>query len=240
MRSSDPRSRIDRCSARSAELRNELLHTNGHYDETPIRVLGIGGSMRQVSKSRVLLTHALRLAQESGATTTLADVRALDLPLYDDDRAPADYPASLVGLLAAARAADAYVLCSPTYHGTVSGAVKNALDSLNILYNDGPRYFGGKPVALLALGRGGANVLTGLQHATHALNGIVIPTAVVAEASSVGAGTVDDERLLARMRVMVDELLDLAERLRRPAPVLGERFHHEHTLKGMARCPSFS
>lgn len=195
--------------------------------------------MRRTSKSRVFLAHMLRLAQETGAVTTLADVRTLDLPLYDDDRNPADYPESLAGLLAAVRAADAFVLCSPTYHGTVSGAVKNVLDSLNVLYHDEPRYFGGKPVALMALGNGGgANVLTSLQHATHALNGIVIPTTVIAEASAVHAATVDDERLLARMRVMADELLDLAARLRRPAPPLVERVYREHNVKGTATCPT--
>lgn len=191
--------------------------------------------MRRESKSRALLAHALRLAEEAGAVTTLADVRALDLPLYDDDRDLEDYPPSLADLLAAARAADAYVFCSPTYHGTVSGAVKNALDALNALYDDEPRYFGGKPVALMALGGGGSNVLTSLQHATLALNGIVIPTAVIADAGAFRAGAVDDERLLGRMRGMVEELLHLAARLRHSEPVLVERFRREPGPNGPAR-----
>lgn len=192
------------------------MNVNGKHDGKPLRVLGIGGSMRRASKSRVLLSHALQLAQNAGAETRLADVRALDLPLYNDDRGPDVYQPPLSELLSAVRAADAYILCSPTYHGTVSGAVKNALDSLNVLYDDKPRYFGGKPVALMALGNGGgANVLTSLQHAVHGLNGVAIPTTVIADASAIASDAIVDERLLARMRGMSDELLELAARLRR-------------------------
>ena len=75
-------------------------------DDLPIRVLGIGGSTRRDSKSLALLQSALHLAADAGAGVTLADVRALDLPIYDHDRPLHDYPSSLHELLAAARAAD--------------------------------------------------------------------------------------------------------------------------------------
>ena len=50
--------------------------------ESPIRVLGIGGSTRRHSKSLLLLATALRMAEEAGALATLAVVRALDPPIY--------------------------------------------------------------------------------------------------------------------------------------------------------------
>jgi FMN reductase len=200
------------------------MRIHGGLGEEPPRVLGIGGSMRQGSRSLALLANALRLAEEAGAITTLADVRALSLPLYDDDLPLSAYPASLAELLEATRRADAFVLCSPAYHGTVSGAVKNALDSLNFLYHDVPPYFAGKPVALMALGSGGgANVLTSLEHATRALNGITIPTTVIASGRDIVAGEVIDETVQRRLRWMVNELLDLAARLRRPAANLATR-----------------
>jgi FMN reductase len=197
------------------------MNEDGRFDERPLRVLGIGGSTRRGSRSLTLLQGALRAAEEAGATATLADVRALGLPIYDEDLAVDDYPASLADLLADTRAADAYILCSPTYHGTVSGAVKNALDALNYLENDDPPYFGGKPVALMALGGGsGANVVTALQHTARGLNGIVIPTVVVAGGNTIDDGEVRDERLRQRLRGMVDELLDVAVRLRQPEKAL--------------------
>src|SRR5918993_260337 len=67
--------------------------------DLPIRVLGIGGSTRRDSKSLVLLQSALHLAADAGAEVTLADVRALDLPIYDHDRPLRDYPSCLRELL---------------------------------------------------------------------------------------------------------------------------------------------
>ncbi len=196
----------------------------GNQGDTPIQVLGIGGSTRQGSKSLILLKSALREVEEAGAEVTLADVRTLDLPIYDDDRPVEDYPPSLHQLLGSARAADAFVFCSPTYHGTVSGAVKNALDTLNFLFADTPRYLSGKPVALLALGGGGAaNVLNSLHHAARALNGLTIPTTVIASGSAIREGEVSDEAVRRRLHAMAHELLDLAVRLR-PAAELVERY----------------
>jgi FMN reductase len=187
----------------------------GNPDDLPIRVLGIGGSTRRYSKSRILLAGALRMAEEAGAVVTLADVRALDLPVYDPERPLDAYPPSLTDLLSATRTADAYILCSPTYHGTVSGAVKNALDALNLLGNDDPRYFAGKPVALMALGGGGApNVLNSLHHATRALNGLTIRTTAIAHSSAIHDGEISDEAVRQRLNQIVHELLNLAGRLR--------------------------
>jgi FMN reductase len=197
---------------------------NGPMRASPLRLLGIGGSTRRASKSLVLVQSALHLAADAGAEVSLADVRALDLPIYDHDRPLQDYPSSLHELLSAARTADAYILCSPTYHGTVSGAVKNALDALNFLEDEYPPYFGGKPVALMALGGGGAaNVLNSLQHATRALNGLTIPTTVIAHGSAIREGEVIDDAVRRRLIRTVHELLDLAVRLR-PVGALVERY----------------
>jgi FMN reductase len=200
------------------------MPVNGPLRDPPLRVLGIGGSTRRVSKSRVLLKSALHLAENAGAEVTQADVRTLDLPIYDHDRPLHDYPSSLHELLAAARAADAYILCSPTYHGTVSGAVKNTLDALSFLEVDDPPYFAGKPVALMALGGGGAaNVLNSLLHATRALNGLTVPTTVIASSRAIRDGEIIDEAVRPRLLRMVHELLDLTVRLR-PAADLVERY----------------
>jgi NAD(P)H-dependent FMN reductase len=68
--------------------------------------------------------------------------------------------------------ADAYILCSPTYHGTITGAMKNALDVLDYLAMGTPvdpaQTFKGKPVALMACGGGGQNVINALYHTTRA------------------------------------------------------------------------
>lgn len=97
--------------------------------------------------------------------------------------------------------------------------MKNVLDALNFLGNDDPPYLGGKPVALMALGGGAANVLTALHHAARALNGLTTATAVAVPARGVdaAAGEVTDEAARRRLDRMVEELIDVAARLRRPA-----------------------
>lgn len=185
--------------------------------EAPVRILGIGGSMRAESKTLVLLHQALRRAEAAGAGVFLGDVRKLAIPVFDDDLPLTAYPGSLATLLDAAREADAIILASPTYHGTISGAVKNVLDALNFLEGDDPPYFAGKPVGLMALGgSGAANVLTSLQHTARGLNGVVIPTVVMAGGSAIQDGCVQDEAVRRRVQLMVDELLDFAVRLRKP------------------------
>ena len=188
----------------------------------PIRILGIGGSTRQHSTSLALLKAALDLAEQAGAQTILADVRALGLPVYNPDHPLGDYPATLTWLLDEVRAADAYQLCSPTYHGTVTGGVKNALDALNFLWDATPPYFGGKVVGLLALGGAGAtNVLNSLHHATRALNGLTAPTtAIVASAAlDPATGALRDPATERRLRQVASEIIALATRLREPVRV---------------------
>jgi FMN reductase len=183
----------------------------------PLRLLGIGGRTRARSLSRFALAAALRQAREAGARTVLADVRALALPVYNADRPLEAYPPTLAWLLAEVRAADAYLLCSPTYHGTVAGGVKNALDALEFLAADAPPYFGGKVVGLMACGGGGANVITSLTHATRALNGLAAPTVAMVPGAAVDPDTGDirDAAVGERLAAMVGDVIDLARRLRR-------------------------
>ena len=183
----------------------------------PLRVLGIGGSMRLGSKSLGALESALALAREAGAETTLASVRDLALPVYDPSIGLDGQPESLRRLVDQVRAADAYVLASPTYHGTVSGAVKNVLDALNVLGRDMPRYLAGKPVGLVALGGPSAmNTLNALGHATRGMNGLTTTTVVTVPASAVDedTGTVTDDAVQGRLALMIEELMLLGTALR--------------------------
>lgn len=176
-------------------------------------VLGIGGSTRQQSKSLAALQAALRVAAEQGAETRLVAMRDLALPLWNSDVQYDAHPREVGVLLDAVRAADALIVCSPTYHGTVSGAVKNALDLLDFLGNDSPRYLGGKPVGLLGYGGASAmNTINALYHALRALSGFVVPTVAVLAATQfdVETATITDPAMHRRVSTMVAEMLDLA------------------------------
>ncbi|HEX8492385.1 MAG TPA: NAD(P)H-dependent oxidoreductase [Pyrinomonadaceae bacterium] len=92
-----------------------------------IKILGVSGSMREGSHSARAIGLLLEAARERGAETRLLDLRAVDLPMYR----PRGAALVTEGVLAAAEAvnwADAFLLASPDYHGSMSGAMKNFLD----------------------------------------------------------------------------------------------------------------
>ena len=90
-----------------------------------LKLLGVNGSLRSNSTSLRALTILLDVAREYGAETRLLDLRQADLPMYNPDAEP-DERVSRV--LAEVNWAEAFVLSSPDYHGTMSGAMKNFLD----------------------------------------------------------------------------------------------------------------
>jgi len=92
-----------------------------------IRLLGVCGSVRANSYSSRLTDIVLAAAREHGAETRLIELNALDLPTYNPDNESMDH----AGLRAATEAvnwADAFLLASPDYHGSMSGVMKNFLD----------------------------------------------------------------------------------------------------------------
>jgi len=199
----------------------DLVFTKGNGHMTvasePIRILGIGGSTRHGSMSLVALTATLRLAEEQGAQTSLAAVRDLDLPLYNGERQLDEYPATLHWLLDEVRAADGFVICSPTYHGTISGAVKNVLDALEFLASDQPRYLGGKAVALLGYGGASAmNTINALYHTVRTLSAQVVPTVVILSHDQLDSeqGEVTEAGTRQRTAMMMREVIDLARLIR--------------------------
>lgn len=92
-----------------------------------LKVLGVSGSMREGSHSARAVHFVLEAARERGAETRVIDLRELDLPMYR----PRGGVIETEGVRLANEAvvwADAFLLASPDYHGSMSGAMKNFLD----------------------------------------------------------------------------------------------------------------
>src|SRR3954468_9717724 len=91
-----------------------------------MKVLGISGSLRRNSHNRGLLLEAAR-AFPSGVEFELYDgLRALPHYDQDDDVEPA-HP-EVQALRDAIAGADAVLIATPEYNGSVPGALKNAID----------------------------------------------------------------------------------------------------------------
>jgi chromate reductase len=110
---------------------------------TPIRILGLAGSLRRASYNRA----ALRAAQSLGpADATLETIELDGIPGFnqDDEKTP---PPRVVELKARVRAADAVLIVTPEYNYSVPGVLKNAIDWASRPYGDSA--WTGKPVAVM-------------------------------------------------------------------------------------------
>lgn len=103
--------------------RNFPLHLNGSVPMT--KILGISGSLHEASHTHKILELALESATRAGAQTRLLDLRRTPLPLFNPDEKdiPAYHPIREQVLWA-----DAFILATPDYHGSMSGTLKNFLD----------------------------------------------------------------------------------------------------------------
>lgn len=188
----------------------------GNQNE-PVRILGIGGTTSAKSWSLVPLQEALRKAGDLGCETTLATVYDLNLPLLHTEWRLEDYPPTLSWLLDEVRRSDGIIICSPTYHGTISGAIKNVLDLLIFLGKDNPPYLAGKPVGLMAYGGMTAmGVLHALTNCVRGLKGISVPTHIAVPEDTVDRENVriSSKKIEDRLDLMVAELVSFADHLR--------------------------
>src|SRR3954453_11294550 len=97
------------------------------------KVLFIAGTIHRPSATQSLLRAIADCLQARGAETFEWDLVTHPLPIADPeyDGIPLHHPDENVRELAcAAMAANAFVLGSPVYHGSFTGVLKNALDSL--------------------------------------------------------------------------------------------------------------
>lgn len=114
-----------------------------------IRVLAIGGSLRQGSYNHLLLLQAQRQAPE-GMTIEIADLS--DVPLYNGDVQAQGFPAGVQRIADQVAQADAILIATPEYNYSFPGVLKNAIDWLSRVPS---APFQGKPVALASASMGG-------------------------------------------------------------------------------------
>ena len=96
-----------------------------------IKVLGVGSSIRRNSYGNKALKFVLDMTKRYDAESRLLNLRDTRLPSFDPDGSTEEY-GSLSGELRKITDyviwADAFVLVSPDYHGSMSGVMKNFLD----------------------------------------------------------------------------------------------------------------
>jgi FMN reductase len=180
-----------------------------------LTIVGLGGSTARVSSSRAALLTALEGAADAGAETLLFDIHELGLPLYNpDENEPTEAAARLIE---GCYAADGLLWSSPLYQGTISGALKNALDWLDLLGNREPPYLHDKVIGLISTAGGtqGLQAINTMEFSVRALRGWAVPYVVpVARAPRLfdPAGHLQDAAVEAQLKTLGGEVVRVAQR----------------------------
>jgi len=111
-----------------------------------ITVMALVGSLRAASINRQIAELATEVASD-GVGVTIFDGLG-ELPFYNEDiDNEADVPAAVTALRAAAADADAVLVLTPEYNGSIPAVIKNAIDWLSRPFGDGA--LKGKPLAVI-------------------------------------------------------------------------------------------
>jgi NAD(P)H-dependent FMN reductase len=84
--------------------------------------------MRERSFGTMILKMVLDTAQKYEIKTRLLELRKVMMPLFNPDSSSMQSDMNLQNVTEDVNWADAFILVSPDYHGSVSGSMKNFLD----------------------------------------------------------------------------------------------------------------
>ena len=92
----------------------------------PVKVMAVVGSLHEKSVTKVVINHVAEGLLEMGCEVDLLDLAEENLPLVNTDTTfSADYYGPLAQRV---KEADVFILGTPDYHGSMSGALKNFTD----------------------------------------------------------------------------------------------------------------
>lgn len=177
-------------------------------------IVGLGGALHHGSGNEIALRVALKAAQAAGAETDIIAGPDLDLPFYTLAAPERTEKASrLVSLL---RRADGILIATPSYHGGMSGVIKNALDYTEDMRDDDRPYFDGRAVGCIVCAGGWQGVgtaLAGMRSMVHALRGWPTPFAAginVADRPFDGDGGCADATVSQQLHRVASQVVEFA------------------------------
>lgn len=188
------------------------------------KIVAFAGSLRAGSFNKRLLALAADAARVAGAEITVVDLRELALPLFDQDLEDASgLPEGARKFKALLRASDGFLIASPEYNSSISGALKNAIDWASRAESDDEPplvAYKGKAAALLAASPGALGGLRGLVTLRSILGNIgvlVVPDQVaipVAHEAFDEAGKLKDKRKEKQVESLAKGLVEILRKLK--------------------------
>lgn len=182
-----------------------------------MKLVALGGSLRAGSLSAAVLRAALEIARRAGAETELCDLREIDLPLYKPEAPIESYTpdarVKIMRLVRCCRHADAMLWATPTYHGAMSGALKNALDHMELLRAEPEPYLQGRAIGLISVAD--AAPLASMAACVTELRGWLAPTRLTLRSTDfTGELRLESTSAIRRVERLIAELLHFCQALR--------------------------
>ncbi len=178
----------------------------------PVVVMGISGSYEMDSANGRLLELMLGDCRMTGAETFVWDNELTPLPMVGEDGCWS-HP-NVKKFKEMAESADAFVLSSPEYHGTMSGVMKNNLDWLSSDQTSG------KVFGLMSTlgGQSNSNTLNHMRIVARWIHGWVVPEQVAVgniKSAFDESGELIEESIRNRVCGLAESLVTSTIKLRR-------------------------
>lgn len=172
----------------------------------PIKILGVGSSMRESSFSTTALKIALDFSKNQGAETILLDLRQTQLPMFYSQEQKTKEIEEVTNYV---KWADAFLLATPDYHGSMSGSMKNFLD---YFWSD----FAGKLFGYLcASHEKGLTVMDQMRTAVRQCYGWSLPYGVsINGEEDFTNGQITNQKLKSRLEMQSRDLVTYGELIR--------------------------
>ncbi|PSN14467.1 NADPH-dependent FMN reductase [filamentous cyanobacterium CCP5] len=147
------------------------------------KLLAFSGSLRRDSLNAKLVKVAAEGARSAGAEVTYVHLKDFPMPVYDQDWFDEHgFPESVLNFKGLMKDHHGFLIASPEYNGSITGALKNVIDwASRSEPGESPlalSCFKGKTAAIMATSPGGLGGIRGLPHVRQILEGIgvlVIP-----------------------------------------------------------------
>jgi FMN reductase len=178
-------------------------------------IVGIGGTPRAGSSTERALALALRAVENAGARTRLFGGEFLErLPHFNPG--PDGPRPDQRELTEAVCMADGVILATPGYHGSLSGLVKNALDTLELTSRDARPYFHGLPVGVIVTAAGpqaGGATLMAVRGIIQAMRGWPTPFGAALNASNLfdDTGECREAKDAAQLAMVAEQVMEFAQ-----------------------------
>lgn len=131
---------------------------------TPVKVIAMAGSLRKNSFNHTLAKLVAEQALNAGAEVEVVTLSDYDIPFFNEDIEQQGPVADVESLKAKIRDADALIIATPEYNGSISGVLKNALDWVSRTAPDAKPAFANTTVAMVATSPGGLGGIRGFAH----------------------------------------------------------------------------